>query len=529
MSNRRLIAFNGLVVWVGASAVVLVLLGWMLYSMADRGGGPGSEAKQLKVLCAAGIRLAMEPIAEEYEKEYGVKISFDFQGSGTLLSNMKIDKTGDLYLAADDSYIELARKDSLVQEEIPLAKMRPVILVSGDNPHQIEGINDLINKDVRVALGNTGQAAIGKSTKKLLTASGHWEELEKKVTKIGTFLPTVNEIANAVKTGGMDAAIVWDATAAQYPALKAIRTEELDAGMDSITIGVLTSSDHPTEALRFARYAGARDKGLQMFQKNGFEVVEGDVWEEEPKLTFFAGAVNRRALEPIIRRFSLREGVEIKTSFNGCGILTGTMKGIPDQATSQGFPDIFMACDIYYLDQVQDWFGEGVNVSDTDIVIAVPKNNPAGIETLDDLAKPGVKLTVGQPKQCTIGVLTEHLLKTEDAKSPGFFEAVMMNVVSQTPSSAMLVPSVIAKSEGSPTAADATLAYRTDCQAEKEKIKIIPIDSPAAKAIQPYSIAKTSQKKQLAHRLYEAIARSRDDFEKAGFNWRLNDDAGNRP
>jgi molybdate transport system substrate-binding protein len=332
-----------------------------------------------------------------------------------------------------------------------------------------------------------------------------------------------------VKTGGMDAAIVWDATAAQYPKLKAIRTEELDAGTSSITIGVLTSSDHPTEALRFARFVGARDQGLKKFAENGFEVVDGDIWEEEPKLTFFAGAVNRRALEPIIRRFSLREGVEVKTSFNGCGILTGQMKLVKNQDPATGFPDIFMACDIYYLEQVQDWFGEGVNVSDTDIVIAVPKNNPAQIESIEDLAKPGVRLAVGHEDQCTIGVLTQHLLKTEDARSPGFYEAVKKNVVTQTPSSAMLVPSVIAKSDDADAAADATLAYRTDCQAEKGKIKVIPIDSPAAKAIQPYSIAKTSQKKHLARRLYEAIARSRGDFENAGFNWRLNGDADNRP
>ena len=70
-------------------------------------------------------------------------------------------------------------------------------------------------------------------------------------------------------------------------------------------------------------------------------------------------------------------------------------------------------------------------------------------------------------------------------------------------------------------AADAALAYKTDCQAEKDRIKIIPIDSPAAKAVQPYSIAKTSQKKQLARRLYETIARNRDKFESVGFNWRL--------
>jgi ABC-type molybdate transport system substrate-binding protein len=278
----------------------------------------------------------------------------------------------------------------------------------------------------------------------------------------------------------------------------------------------LTSSEHPTEALKFARYTGAKDKGLKIFQDNGYEVMEGDVWEETPELTFFAGAVNQRALTPIIREFELREGVTVNTSFNGCGILTGTMRGIQDQDTGRGFPDIFMACDVYYLDQVQEWFGNGVNISDTDIVIAVPKGNPAGIESLKDLAKPGVRVALGEPKQCTIGVLTQHLLKTE-----GLWETMQANknIVTQTPSSAMLVPSVIAQS------ADATLAYKTDCQAEKDKLQIIPIDSPAAKAVQPYSISKSSQKKQMARRLYEAIARNRDKFESAGFNWRLSENA----
>ena len=513
MANRRLVAFNGLVVWVGASAVVLALLGWMLYSMSQRGtAAPGSDTRELTVLCAAGIKPAMEPIAKQYEAEYGVRINFQFEGSGTILGKMEIDNPGDLFLAADDSYIEIAREKGLVREEIPLASMRPVILVKKDNKKNIQGIEDLLKDDVRTALGNTEQAAIGKTTKKLLSASGHWARLEKQVRDKGTFKPTVPDLANDVKIGSMDAAIVWDATAAQYPDLMGIRTKELDEGTNNITIGVLAGSEYPTEALRFARYAGARDKGLRIFEEHGFEPVEGDLWEENPELTFFAGAVNQRALAPILREFELREGVKVKTSYNGCGILTSTMRDILDPSKGHGrnFPDIFMACDVYYLNEVQDLFGQGINVSDTDIVIAVPKDNPAGIESLEDLARPGVRVAVGEPKQCTIGVLTHKLLEME-----GLAESIEKNIVTRTVSSALLVPQVVTK------AADATLAYKTDCQAEKDKIKIIPIDSPAAKAIQPYSIAKSSEQKQLARRLYEAIARNRDKFESAGFNWRL--------
>ncbi len=256
-----------------------------------------------------------------------------------------------------------------------------------------------------------------------------------------------------------------------------------------------------------------------MFEEKGFEVVEGDVWEEHPELTFYAGSVNRRALEPILREFQIREGVTVNTKFNGCGILTGDMKIIKDQDPKRGFPDIFMACDVYYLNTVKDWFQPGINISDTDIVIAVPKDNPKNIRSIQDIAKPGVRLVVGQPQQCTIGVLTRKLLEDE-----GVLDEIEKNrnIVAEVTSSALLLSSVIASDNATPTA-DATLAYNTDCQAEKDKLQIIPLHSPGAKAIQPYSIAKTSEKKHLAGRLYQAIARSRDKFEAVGFNWRLRD------
>ncbi|MEZ6144222.1 MAG: hypothetical protein R3B91_02070 [Planctomycetaceae bacterium] len=72
-------------------------------------------------------------------------------------------------------------------------------------------------------------------------------------------------------------------------------------------------------------------------------------------------------------RFEEREGVEINTIYDGCGILTGRMKTIEGQQTSLGFPDVYMACDVYYLDNVREWFQEAANVSDVEIVIAVPK------------------------------------------------------------------------------------------------------------------------------------------------------------
>jgi ABC-type molybdate transport system substrate-binding protein len=319
-------------------------------------------------------------------------------------------------------------------------------------------------------------------------------------------------VANDVKLGSVHAGIVWDTTVNLYDDLEAVRSPELDPGIAHVEVGVLESSRTPTKALRFARYLAARDQGLRTFAEHGFRPVEGDKWAEVPEITFFCGAVNRRAVESIVRSFEQREGVIVNTVYNGCGILTAQMRTIRDQQQGSGFPDTYMACDRYYLENVKDWFQEGIDISDTEVVIAVPKGNPAGITGLQDLTKPGVRVSVGQPQQCTIGVLTRQLLEKE-----GVLDEVMNNVVTQTASSAMLVPTVTTKS------VDATLAYATDTKAEADKVDTIRIDSPAAMAIQPFAIARSSEHKYLGRRLYQMITQARQQFEEAGFHFRLKD------
>jgi molybdate transport system substrate-binding protein len=460
--------------------------------------------------CAAGLRQPVERIVAEYQRAYGTPVQLQFGGSNTLLSQMSVAQAGELFLAADDSYIALARQKGLLKETIPVATQRPVIAVRKGNPHQIRGIDDLLRDDIRVALANPDQAAIGNTARQLLSTSGHWPRLEAHVTRTGVFKPTVPEIANDVKLGSVDAGIVWDTTLALYDDLEAVRTPELDAGTAEVILGVLARSEQPTEALKFARYLTARDKGLLWFQEYGFRTVEGDKWAEVPQLTFFCGSVNRRAVESVINAFEQREGVRVNTVYNGCGILTAQMRTIQSQQQGGGFPDTYLACDRYYLDTVKEWFQDDVEISDTEVVIAVPKGNPAKIQNLRDLTKPGVRVTVGQPQQCTIGVLTRQLLEAE-----GVLDEVMKNVVAQTASSAMLVPTVATGS------VDATLAYATDTLAEADKVDTIRIDSPAAKAIQPFAISRSSDYKFLSRRLYQALAESRATFEMAGFHFRV--------
>ena len=173
------------------------------------------------------------------------------------------------------------------------------------------------------------------------------------------------------------------------------------------------------------------------------------------------------------------------------------------------FPDSFMACDRYYLEKVEDLFQEAHDISNVSIRMVVASGNPKQIKSLQDLARPGVRVALGQPEQCTIGVLSRRLLE-----SAGIYEQVFENnVVTQTATSSLLVPTITTGS------ADVALVYASDALAEAGRLEVISIDSPLAQAVQPYGVARSSDRKHLSQRLLREITKSRKQFEAAGFQW----------
>ncbi|MDP8246063.1 MAG: substrate-binding domain-containing protein [Candidatus Hinthialibacter antarcticus] len=457
-----------------------------------------AEGDAIEFYCAAGMKVPVELIREAYEKEYGVPIQIQYGGSGTLLSNIKIANRGDLYLAADQSYIDIAKQDGLLQETIPIANITPIIAVKKGNPKNIHSIEDLLRDDVSYSLANPDAASVGRTCKNLLEASGDWAQIESgaKVMK-----PTVNDVANDVKLGAVDAGLVWDAVAAQYPELERVHVDELDRGEMTITIGVLSSTQMPTDALRFARYLTAKDKGLTIFNKHGYRAVEGDAWAVKPEIVFFSGTVNKPAIDETINKFAEREGVEVDTVYNGCGILVAQMK-------AGQRPDAYFACDVSFVKQVGDLFLDFTKLAKTDIVIAVQKGNPKNIQSLNDLTNEGVSIGVCNEEQSALGYLTMRLLK--DA---GVYEGVRKNVKSEVPVGPFLV------NQTETGSLDACIVYEVNAHPAKDKLDIIKIDHPLANATQPYAVADYSGHKYLLSRLLDSIRAHHQNFENVGFEW----------
>ena len=235
-----------------------------------KAGGPAS----ITVYCAANLKKPVEAVAEQYRQELGIEVRLQYGGTGALLSQFQVTKKGDLFIAADDGSLNDARRLDCIREVLPLVVQHPVIAVKKGNAAAVHSIADLMKPGIKLALPSPEAASIGKVTRKLLKTT--WDAL---ATKALVMKPSVSEVAADVQLGAVDATFVWDSTIPQFKDLEAIEVPELTQHRENASAAVLSFSTQPAEALKFARYLAAPDKGGVVFTKQGFKTTPGDKWQ----------------------------------------------------------------------------------------------------------------------------------------------------------------------------------------------------------------------------------------------------------
>lgn len=494
---------RSLLIMIGSVAILVVLVVALANLGPSRPGGGGVSDDSLMVFCAASNRAVMESVKAAYEKEYGGRIDIQYGPSQTLLTSLGVVGQGDLFLPADDSFLEMATNDGLVTEVLPIARMQGVVAVKRGNPRSIKTFKDLLRDDVRLVQANPDAAAIGKVTRRELTKTSQWDELEKATVATRT---TVTDVANDLLVDAADAGIVYDAVLQTYPDLDYVELPELAGTGSQVSVGVISASKQPSAALHFARYLSAQDRGLKHYAKHGFRTEGGDTWADIPRMSIFAGSMLRPAIDKTITAFEEREGVIVDRVYNGCGILVGQMK-------AGQRPDAYFACDTEFMEQVPDLFPEPVDVSQNELIILVAKGNPHKLGSLRDLTREGLRVGVGHEKQCAMGWLTQNTFR-----EGGIQKEVMENVTVQSPTGDFLVNQLKAGS------LDAAVVYLSNAAGSGDVVDAVRIHGlECSVATQPFAIAEKSPNALTASRLFEKLCttESRELFADKGFSWQM--------
>lgn len=244
--------------------IVLVCLFFLMIGCKNK-----QNQKTILVYCAAVVKPVLEEVAKVYYKETGIQIDLQYGGSGTLLANIRVAKQGDLYLSADASYMQQAIAYNIIQQSKPLVAITPVLAVSANNPKNITTIKDVCKKGIRFGIANPDAASVGTVTKKILQESGNWDAVKKCVY---VQMPTVSDVANAIKLNTIDTGVIWDVTANQYKEIDAIELVNFKQHKEHAVIGVLKWSKQQTEALKFTEFLLQNAKSKSVFKKLGYKM-----------------------------------------------------------------------------------------------------------------------------------------------------------------------------------------------------------------------------------------------------------------
>ncbi len=138
---------------------------------------------------------------------------------------------------------------------------------------------------------------------------------------------------------------------------------------------------------------------------------------KEPDLVLLCGSSFVEPTREICREFEKATGAHVETT------IAGSEDFLP-QVKTKSVGDILVTHDPY-LDYTKKAgaLADSVQVGFVAPVLVVAKGNPKGIRSLEDLARPGIKVALSDPKYSTCGEMVARLLKKK-----GIYDAVMKNV-----------------------------------------------------------------------------------------------------
>jgi len=273
MHARRIVLVTLLSIAVTIGVLVLVRASNGVTALASAPAQPRASSPQhrvtLMVHAGAGLRPALDELGTLFEKKTGTKVDYNYKGSACLLPDVCVSQKGDVYLPGELYFMEQAVDRKVVKPDYQIvATMTTVLIVQAGNPKKTRGLSDLTKPGLRLGLGDPQAVAIGRAARECLVKAGLWKQVEKNLVMSAQ---NVTELSNAVKLKQLDAAIVWDATAAMYgpKEVVTIPIPAQHAVCSPVPAAALKFTRNPRETQAYLSFLASAE-GRRTFVKHGF-------------------------------------------------------------------------------------------------------------------------------------------------------------------------------------------------------------------------------------------------------------------
>jgi len=522
-------------------------------------------AEEIDILCGSSFQAPMEQLAKEFKEETGITATLQIGGSEDHLPKVKDQIIGDIFVT-HDPYLDLTKDAGSWSDDVRVGSFGPVLVTAKGNPENIHEIKDLARPGLRVVLTDPKYSTCGEIVYELLDKrEAQTPGIKQKVLEnVGNALVRSHStVSTHIKVGSADAGIMWNGVAATWKEhVDVIPTDDFQGKDKAVWIIGLSFSKKPEKVEKFMEFV--RERGPALFEEFGYltptpaettteqpaveepattepaveqpavdqpavdpsvidpPAIEGPVLEEPARETptateptaldpskgpvlLFCGAGLRPPVAEIIELFKNQTGVEVQTEWAGSETLLTRLT-----LTKRG--DLYMPGDLHYVDMADE---KGLVQSKTGVcrmipVIITPKGNPKNIETLADMAKPGMKLGLGRDDVTAIGRKCAKIFTTNGVD----YDAIKANTVFES----MTVNELLTQAKLATV--DAAIVWDGLASMIADDIEIVPIP-PEQNSISEVGVGllKSSESTDAANRFIQLMTspEGRAIFKKHGY------------
>jgi len=315
----------------------------------------------------------------------------------------------------------LKKADLLVPGSQQIFASTPLaVLVVKGNPLGLKSLQDLARPEVKtITIPDVTFNSAGHYFVEAMQNLGLWEKIRDKVVE----KPNPKDATTLVEENkGADACVTYSSCYVFGHANTTHLLEFIPSNLHAPIRcpGVLlrggANPEWGQKFLDFLRTEEAQD----IWEKWGFIRAEPKPQESRGKsLLVPCGAGLKEAMDAIGEAYRQKTGVRVDFSYAGAGTLLA-------QLAFSKVGDLYMPGELFYLQQAEQ---QGLILDKRTVcyfvpVLAVQKGNPKGLRSLQDLARPGLEVGLGDPQALAVGLTTQRILERA-----GLREAVEKNVV----------------------------------------------------------------------------------------------------
>jgi len=246
--------------------------------------GFAEEPKELTVFTAASLTGAFTEMGQMFEKETNISVTFNFDGSQVLRTQIENGAYADVFASANTKHMNALKKEGLMNNSSisVFTRNKLSLIIPKDNPAKISNLSDLAKPGIKIVIG-TKDVPVGDYAMQIINKMGNDSAYgpnykTKVLANIISRETNVNYVVTKVALGEADAGFAYVSDV----------TEDLAAKVDKIDIpdeynviaeypmGLLKECKYPVEAEEFMNLVKS-EEGKAILVKYGFAPVESAV------------------------------------------------------------------------------------------------------------------------------------------------------------------------------------------------------------------------------------------------------------